>query len=454
MVLGSLFSAVIGFSIGFGPRWVSYRLAHPHTKETKGGIVPGSRWAARDPAVLPPDPFTGWVVAHSIQHDRDSSTRKTAEPLVLERFMATRIEASVPEPLAALFGPDHLPLTSLAIRDAIGTLPLSERLECWAHIIMNAKVLEFPAVFHRAAREPLPESISHLLMDTVVAQWARLDPRAAFNAFRVPYPTVNGEYLGALDIVAGEWLKSEPATVLEEVDHLAFDYQRRDILDALLPNLTDRVEGLMRARQAGINQYLAMAVHFAQQLPSALLAASERDRDIVPVETIALAIGVIARIDTNTVLKEAKSFLEANGEDPYLKWLTALSIADGWADRSPQEALAWSREWCDSIGMNLTVRDPREVEAQVIRKWIENDPAAAASEAVAHFHYTRRLELMRLVGKHWRARDPEAAREWIENVPVGKAQEAALFGFLALDDEQVADLIRRYDDQKENGVPR
>ena len=90
----------------------------------------------------------------------------------------------------------------------------------------------------------------------------------------------------------------------------------------------------------------------------------------------------------------------------------------------------------------------------MIRKWIENDPAAAASEAVAHFHYTRRLELMRLVGKHWRARDPEAAREWIENVPVGKAQEASLFGFLGLDDEQVADLIRRYDDQKENGVPR
>ncbi|MCB1099378.1 MAG: hypothetical protein KDN22_27655 [Verrucomicrobiae bacterium] len=422
-ILGALFCAVIGAAGGFGPKWIAYRASHPTEVDHSSERPEARQFPLSAPPPLPMPPAIRQLLASGSVSEKVTPVVSRSGNVLIERLgqIADDGVGEVPVPVAVMqLIKTGRPMTSVAIRDAIGILPLPERLECWAAIISNARLEEFPAVLHRAWVEPLDESTSQMLVNMIAGRWARLSPEAAFEAFRLPLPSHYYVERTALDIVAKEWFKVDEAAVLDTVEKIVIDRQRHRLLALLLPEATDKVDAFERAWRSARDgeTFGVIAQALAESQPLDMLRIAAEDPSRVPGGLVALALGSLAQKDP----EEAASRLERlpPGRE---RWLAMHAVAKGWAASSPEAALAWARS--DATGAYSL-----EIQARVLRHWIETNPGAASREVEAHPHYTQRLQLLYHLGQSWSVSDVVAAQQWIETSLVGAAQESALRGFL------------------------
>ncbi|MDA0811850.1 MAG: hypothetical protein O3C21_05620, partial [Verrucomicrobia bacterium] len=422
-ILGALLCAIIGAAGGFGPKWIAYRASQPLEVDHSSEHLEPRQFPLTAPPPLPMPPAIRQLLASVPVSNHATPVVNRRDNVLIQKLeqIADDQVGEVPVPAAVMqLIETGRPMTAVAIRDAIGTLPLPERLECWAAIISNARLEEFPAVLHRAWVEPLDESTSQMLVNMIARKWARLDPVAAFEAFRLPLPSHFYVEETGLDIVAREWFKVDEAAVLDTVEKIVIERQRHRLLALLLPEATDKVDAFERAwRSARDGETFGVIAHaLAESQPLDLLRIAAEDPSRISGGLVALALGSLAQNDP----EEAASRLERMppGRE---RWLAMHAVAKGWAASLPEAALAWARS-------DATGEYSLEIQARVLRYWIETNPGAASREVEAHPHYTQRLQLLYHLGQIWGASDAVAAQQWIETKLIGAAQECALCGFL------------------------
>jgi hypothetical protein len=249
-VAGAVFCGIIGLCMGFGPKWANYQTNGPRFSAPD---QPRVSLSTEPSPPLPVAPELATLLSNrreALEAIAASEPDSVPQPAHLDDVLTEKWDAGVglgpalitPEAKALLDG--QRPMTSVGIRDVISTLPLPDRLKCWAALIENARLEEFPALFHRATHEPLEPTTARYLVTAVAAQWARLDPRGVMEEFRIPKPTTNRTYFSALALGAQEWFKTDPDAVLETIFAPAYRRDRKKLLRILLQNYAGKVDAL------------------------------------------------------------------------------------------------------------------------------------------------------------------------------------------------------------------
>ncbi|MGK0189414.1 MAG: hypothetical protein ACI9R3_005231 [Verrucomicrobiales bacterium] len=383
VVLGCAFCAVIGFVGGIGPKWIAYREVVP---DASG--IPDAQHEKRE---FPKIAALSLPVSSTVQRLMDHSERLPHSEIVnhsnsnslnlfFERWEQITVtpsgEVQIPQEVEELLLIQR-PMTSLGIRNAIGRLPLDDRLRCWAAIIAHARIDECPAVLDRAIREPISESVSRMLISMVARHWAQTDPQGAFEAFRVPLPTSYGAFHAGIEIAAQEWFKIDEVAALDTVEKIANDEQRHRLLAILLPVASDKMDALERASRSGRPSFREVALLLAKSQPEDILRIAKQEPSRVPGEIFAVALGMIARTDLNRAISEWKQMSEGRE-----RWLAMHAIVQEWAEIAPQKAFEWTSS---EVASKFTA----ELRVRVLRRWIQLDPAAARSEAVKFAQWSK-----------------------------------------------------------------
>jgi hypothetical protein len=306
------------------------------------------------------------------------------------------------------------PLTSSAIHDAFESLPYIDRIESWAALIPRASVEEFPALLDRGVREPfIYQAIEKAVLSAIVRQWAKLDPMGAFEVFRLPLPTLRHSMSHLPQLIAAEeWIKVDPGAALDSIRSVQIAKHRVRLLNAVallappFAMLDDHFETELKTK---------VAVQAAEHDPVRFLELARSGS--FHMDAYVAAFRVLSLADPLAATDRAKA-LPAQVQ----RNAAARGIAHGWGHKDPSAAL----EWSDAIDPDWLREAAR---AGILEQWILTNPAEARPHVEGHGNYTRRLQLIRLLGKEWAEVDPAATRAWIETDLVGNAQTEAFGGY-------------------------
>ncbi len=216
------------------------------------------------------------------------------------------------------------------------------------------------------------------LLNQTLAQWAKIDPRAAMN-YALSLDSRRAR-VNAVNTILGTWAKTDPAAAQQW-------FMQNMPQDPLAADAT------VRQLYSGMGaENMNIALSTLWQLPTAELQK-------IAMQT--LMSQVVASGDASTVSSYYRTL-----SDPLQKNYLAISMAQTWAAYQPDVAAEWLSKVTDPIMQKQGV-------SQLAATWAFEDPAAATQWASQLPTTTLRNPTLVQTTKTWAREDPVAAADWV-----------------------------------------
>jgi len=289
---------------------------------------------------------------------------------------------------------------------------------------------------------------------SVIAQWAKTDPRSALDAaLTIPQSAKRNDAVGE---AVGAWGETDFYAALSYATAVNDSGMRTEILNRLSRQSHADPQKMLNA----LLEHMPPGNSFATAVDRVVTSWAKDDRSAAAAALAALPAG---STQSRITQEFASSWLSSGGSpNEILRWAGGLpqgeaqkrayaglftewsktnpqaaiqalseisgparteamkSIANGWSRRSPDDALRWAASAATS-----TPNERNSLIAASIRNMSESSPEKAAA-VVASLPQAHRVEAMRSLINQWSSKNLPAAAQWLDKQPAGDAKDASL----------------------------
>ncbi len=273
--------------------------------------------------------------------------------------------------------------------------------------------------------EGLPMSQRMLAMNLLFARWAEVDPEGALEESRkVGFPEM---FMARAGVLQG-WAASDPKTLAREY--------------------AENPSRFRMGRRGGREAVNVIASEWAKQNPAAALEwarsldGGEAGRAIEgvfqevsqqdPKRALELAAGLAGeeRLEAYRSIAEAWAVQDWDATASWLSSLTGEEQAAAWAE-AVESLASVDPQRAANEALKLPAGEQREsLVAEVSREWAREDAAAALEWLTTQGGEEAQEEGVGRVVAQLTRENPEAARDWIEGEPIGEVRDNAVRGYI------------------------